>query len=185
MDELISLWLPIIVSAVVVHVASAIAWMFLPHHKPDWKRLPNEEQTLDKLRSENIPAGQYIFPYIEPSEMKKPESQARYEAGPHGTLNLWPGKPSMGRNMLLTFLFFVVTSIFVAYLASRALDPGAPYLDVFQIVGTAAILAYCFASIPNDIWFGKTCRAVCMNILDGIVYGLLTAGVFGWLWPGA
>jgi NADH:ubiquinone oxidoreductase subunit 3 (subunit A) len=183
MSELFGLWLPIIAAAAVGHIASAIAWIVMPHHKPEWRRIPNEDQFLDAVRSGKPAPGQYMFPYCEWSDMKDPEKKARYEAGPHGTLNVWRGAPNMNRNMFLTFVYFLVANVFIAYITSLALDPGAHYLTVFQIAGTAAIMAYCFASIPNAIWFGKPLRAVCTDLLDGIVYGLLTAGIYGWLWP--
>jgi NADH:ubiquinone oxidoreductase subunit 3 (subunit A) len=183
MEELVNLWLPIVVSAVLVFFASFIAWTVSTHHKPDWKKLPNEERVMEEVRGAKVSAGQYMFPYCDPSEMKDPTKKARYEAGPHGTVNVWPGPPNMGMNMVLTLVFFLVTSIFVAYLTSVALDPGARFAKVFQVAGTAAIMAYCFAFIPNNIWFHKPLRAVVMDILDGVVYGLITGATFGLLWP--
>ena len=184
MDELLGLWLPTVLSSVVVFIASFIAWTISPHHKPDWKRISNEDDFLEKVRSATIAPGQYIFPCCEDwSELKDPDKKARYEAGPHGILNLWPAAPNMPRNMFLTYLFFLVTGVFVGYITSLALDPGAAFVDVFQVAGTAGILAYCFAFMPNAIWFGKPLRAVVMDILDGLAYGLLTGIVFGWFWP--
>ena len=58
-----SLWLPILVSGVALFFASWAAWMLLPHHKPEWKGLPNEDAVMDTLRSANVPPGQYMFPY--------------------------------------------------------------------------------------------------------------------------
>ena len=185
MQELMSLWLPILVSTVVVHIASTICWMVSPHHKPDWKKLPNEDDMMDKIRSENIPPGQYIFPCVQMSEMKDPEMKKRWEAGPHGIVRVWKEAPNMGRNIGLTILFFFVTSIFVAYVGTLAIDGGAKFIKVFQVTGTVAIIGHCFAFIPNDIWFGTPRRAVMMKILDGLIYGLLTGVVFGALWPTA
>ncbi len=182
---LMDLWMPIVVSAVIVFVASAIVWMVLPHHKPDFKRLPNEDAFLAALRAGNVAPGQYIFPWYEPGEMKDPAKKKRYEAGPLGVLLVWGGCPNMGRNLGLSFIFYLVVGVFVAYLASHSLPAGAEYLRVFQVTGTAAIMAYCFASIPHAIWFGKPLRSTATDLLDGVVYGLLTAGTFGWLWPAA
>ena len=38
-------------------------------------------------------------------------------------------------------------------------------------------------NLPNSIWWGKPWRNTCLEALDGVLYGLLTAGSFGWLWP--
>lgn len=183
MNELMSLWLPILVSAVLVFIASALAWTVLPHHKADFKAMPDQKAFDDALASLNIEPGQYMFPYSSDSKkMKEPEFQERWKAGPNGTLNLWAGF-SMGRNLVLVFIFYLVTSIFVAYVCTLGLGAGDSYLRVFQLAGTTAILAYCFGSIPKDIWFNTPPRAVVTNLIDGVVFGLLTAGVFGWLWP--
>lgn len=88
-----------------------------------------------------------------------------------------------GKNLGLTFVFYLVTAVFVGYLGTLALKPGAGFSKVFQVTGTAAILAHCFAFMPNNIWFGTPKRAILMDVLDGVVYGLITGAVFGALWP--
>ena len=186
MDFLVDLWLPIVLSAVTVFVASALAWTVSPHHKADYKGLSDEASFLDAVRA-GIGAGQYMFPWCDMKDMKDPDRKAKWEKGPHGVLIVWPGKPNMGKNMTFTVIFFLVASALVAYIASVALagNPSPTYLEVFRISGTAAIMAYCLGLIPNAIWFGRSARSVVLDIVDGVVYGLLTAGFFGWLWPAA
>ncbi len=183
MAELMNLWLPIIACAAAVWIASFICWALSPHHKPDWRRFDKESELLDVCRGAS--PGQYIFPYVEPADFKDAEKKSAYEAGPHGTLNVWSGPPVMARNMVLTFATFVVVSLFIGYLASLALAPGADWMAVFRFTGTAGILAWCFASTPNDIWFGTPKRAMLTNLADGIAYGIVTGVVFASLWPGA
>ncbi|MCH8057392.1 MAG: hypothetical protein IIB78_05950 [Proteobacteria bacterium] len=184
MVDLLQLWLPILLSAVVVFIASALAWTVLPHHRADFKPVPDQKKFDQALASLGIKPGLYMFPYsADPKAMKEPAFVERWKAGPTGTFNLWANCPSMGRNMALSFLFYLVTSIFVAYVCTLGLREGDSYLRVFQLAGTTAIMAYCFGSIPKDIWFNTPRRAVVTCIIDGIVFGLLTAGVFGWLWP--
>ncbi len=184
MNDLMSLWLPILFSAVLVFIASALAWTVLPHHKADFKAMPDQKAFDDALASLNIEPGQYMFPYCSDSKkMKEPEFQARWKAGPNGVLNLWAGWPGMGRNMALSFVFYLVASVFVAYVCHLTLVSGAEPLRVFRLAGTVGIMAYCFGSIPKDIWFNTPPRAVVTNLIDGVVFGLLTAGAFAWLWP--
>lgn len=183
MAELLGLWLPILLCAIAVWFASFICWALSPHHKPDWKRYPQESELMDACKGAE--PGRYIFPFVEPMEMKDSDKKAFYDAGPHGTLNVWKGGTNMGKNMLLTLLSFVVASVFIAYLATLALEPGASWLSVFRFTGTAGVLAYCFASLPNDIWFGTPKRAVVLNIADGVLYGIVTGLVFASMWPGA
>src|SRR5262245_11535050 len=82
-----SLWLPIIVSGVALFFASWAAWMLLPHHKGEWKGLPDEEGVMTALRKFNIPPGQYNFPHAcNPNEMNTEDFKRRKEAGPGGYL---------------------------------------------------------------------------------------------------
>lgn len=187
MDFLAELWLPILLSSVAVFVASFLAWTVSPHHKPDFKKIPNEQGFLEALRTNNTPPGQYVFPYCHGLDMKDPEVKKRYMESPKGLLNVWPGLPNMGRNMVLSFIFYLVVGVFVAYIGNLALgdDPAPVYLRVFQVTGAAAVMAYCMALIPTAIWFNKPLRSTVMDVIDGVVYALLTAGFFGWLWPRA
>ncbi len=185
MNELAGLWIPIVVSAVAVFVASFVAWVLVGHHATDWKSLPEEEATIEHLQKSGIGPGQYLFPGRRPKSTNDNEEtrQQRMNSGPWGTVNIWARQPSMGRNLLQSFVFYLVTSFFVAYLATLALEPGAKFSPVFQVTGTAAILGYAFGGIPNAIWFGSHFRPALMDVLDGLCYGLLTGAIFGLLWP--
>lgn len=186
MEFLAQLWLPILVSSVVVFIASSIAWTVSPHHKKDVQKLPDEEAVTTALQQANIPPGTYMWPNAcSGEEMKSEAFQVKYEAGPWGTLNILPAKPSMPRNLSLVFLFYVVVGVFVAYITSEARAPGAGFGPVFQVAGATAVLAYCAGAIPNAIFFGKPGRFVLTDFIDGLIYGLLTGLTFALLWPGA
>jgi hypothetical protein len=85
--------------------------------------------------------------------------------------------------LLQWFLFSLVVSFFLAYLAANTLEPGAHYLEVFRVVGVAGFLAYAVGQVPASIWMGKPWAVAWKEVFDGLVYGLVTAGTFGWLWP--
>ena len=178
-----SLAIAIVVSAVVVWVLSALAWMVSPWHKNDFAGVPGEDKAREALKG--LPPGQYDIPHMSsPSEMKDPAMVSRFTEGPVGFLTIKPSKaPGMGGAMLATVLFYLFVSIAVAYVASRTLPVGAPYLKVFQVTGTVAWIAHSFAVIPDAIWFGKPKSAVAKALFDGMIYALFTGGVFGWLWP--
>jgi len=185
--EVITLyWLPIIVSAVVVFIASSLAWMVLPHHKADVRALPDEAELTAVLEKLKLPPGTYMWPNCEDArEMSSEAFQARFEAGPWGSINILPDKPNMGKNLAGVFLFYLVLSVLVAYVTGEAREPGAGFAPVFQIAATVAIIGYCFGSIPNAIFFGKPLRFMVTDFVDGLVYGILTGIVFAALWPGA
>lgn len=198
MDFLTHLWLPILASAAAVWVASALAWMAIGHHKNDWKALPDEQGFIDSLKRMGIPPGTYGFPEFRRCQgMSKQEKMALWEEmqkSPMGLLRVW-GPISMGKNMVLTFLVFLAVSVLVGYLGWVTLGHGATaagglaelprpdFAKVMQVTGTAGILAYCFASLPNDIWFQRSGREMLTSLIDGIAFGLITGAVFGWLWP--
>lgn len=183
MEFLISLWLPIVVSAVVLFFASFVAWTVLPHHKPDIRRWPDEDRLLAFIRESGAAPGDYMFPLCQGEDMKSEEGQRRYAAGPWGMVRVYPGQPSMGRNLVITFVFFLVVSLLVAWVGASGLAPGAAFGEVMRVVGVTAILAYTTGGIMYDVWFARPVRAILMDILDGIVYGLISGAIFALMWP--
>ena len=179
------LWLPILVSTVLVFAASNLVWMVLPHHKSDTRALPDEAGATDALGKQGLKPGLYRFPWARSmAEMKDPAFVAKLDKGPVGFVTVMPSGPfSMGRAMGLWIAYLVVIGACVAYLTGRVLQPGAHYLEVFRVAGTVAFLAYSGAQLPAAIWWGKPLGVAFKEILDGLLYGLLTAGAFGWLWP--
>ena len=183
MVELTSLWLPIVLSSVVLFFLSFLAWMVLPHHKPDWRGLPEENSFGTALSSLNLPPGNYAFPYCETTaEMKSEAFLERQKQGPNGTLQLWDGPCNMGANLVCQFLFFLATSFCLAYLATLGLQAGADFMTVFRFVGTAGILTYTAAAVPGSIWFKMRLPGY---IIDGLMYGLATGAIFAIFWPAA
>ena len=116
--------------------------------------------------------------------MKSAAMVEKYKLGPVGMMTVMPsGPPSMPRFLGQWFGFCLVVSIFVGYLAWHTLSAGANYLAVFRVVGTAAFLVYGLGHLSDGIWKGQTWSMTIKEVIDGLVYGLLTAGMFGWLWP--
>ena len=184
MVPLTSLWLPILLSAVVVFVLSSLLHMVLTYHRSDYKKLPNEEKLLDAIRNENPVRGAYFFPYCSHKEMGSPETVEKFKKGPVGLMTVLPsGPPSMGKSLTQWFLFCVVMGIFVAYLTGRVLQAGAAYLAVFRVAGTVAFVGYSASQVTDSIWRGQAWSATIKHMFDGLLYSLFTAGVFGWLWP--
>jgi hypothetical protein len=185
MVPVMSLWLPILLSAVLVFVVSSIIHMMLTYHRTDYSRLPDEEKVLDALRPLNVPPGEYIFPHAgSMAAMKDPAYAEKLKRGPVGMLTLRPtGAFNMGGSLAMWFVYSVVVSAFAAYVTSRAVDPGADYLAVFRFSGTVAFAGYSLALLQGSIWSFRRWSTTWKSVFDGLVYALLTAGVFGWLWP--
>ncbi len=175
--------MPILVAAVFVFIASSVVWMVLPHHKSDFAKTPDEDALRTALSG--IAPGAYVVPHVEnPAQMKEPENVAKYVDGPVGFINIVPsGSPTMGKQLTLTFVYYIVVGIFVSYLAGLSLSAGADYMVVFRFTSATAFVAYALSTPAAAIWFGMPWSQVAKNTVDALLYALLTGGVFGWLWP--
>jgi hypothetical protein len=180
-----ALWLPIVLSAVLVFMASSIIHMVLKYHNKDYTPLPNEDAVRAAIRAGNPPPAQYVIPYCaDMKDMEKPEMKQKYAEGPIAVINLMrPGRPNMGKLLGQWFAFILVLSFLIAYATAHAIPAGVPYLHVFRVVGMVGFLAYGMGQIPAAIWMGKPWKVAVKDLVDGLVYGLVTAGTFGWLWP--
>jgi hypothetical protein len=184
MVSLAALWLPILLAAVIVFFASSIMHMVLPYHRGDYKQLPDEEKILGVLRAAGLQRGLYVLPFATHKNMKSPELQEKYKQGPVGMLTVAPnGPPAMSKFLGLWFGYCLIIGFFVAYLTGHTVASGANYLVVFRVAGTAAFMAYGLGNLSNGIWKGQTWGVTIKEVVDGLIYGLLTAGTFGWLWP--
>ena len=184
MVPLTALWLPIVLSSIIVFVASSIMHMLLPYHHGDYRQLPEEDKLLAALRTVGLQRGLYIFPYGTHKEMKSPAMIEKYKQGPVGMITVFPsGPPAMPKYLGQWFAYTLIIGFFVAYLTGRTVAPGANYLGVFRVAGTAAFLAYGLGNLSNGIWKGQPWGMTLKEVIDGLVFGLLTAGTFGWLWP--
>jgi hypothetical protein len=170
---------------VIVFIASSVIHMVLPWHKNDYARVPDEERLRSALQPLAIPPGDYVVP--RPSgreELRAPEFLARVNEGPNLVLTVLPNGPwTMGRNLGLWFVYLVVVAVFAAYVTGRVLAPGADYMAVFRIAGTTAFLGFALALWQMSIWYRRAWSTTIKATIDGLVYALLAAGVFGWLWP--
>jgi len=182
---LTALWLPILLSAVAVFFASSIIHMVLPYHRTDYRKLPSEDAVMDALRRFSIPPGDYMMPCAgNPSAMKEAAFVDKIKKGPIAMMTIMPsGQWSMGPQLLQWFIYTLVVGLFAAYLTSRAVAPGAPYLEVSRFASTVAFVGYALGQWPQTIWYKRSVSTAIKSTIDGLIYGFLTGGVFGWLWP--
>lgn len=185
MVGLFALWLPILLSAVIVFIVSSIIHMASPWHKNDYPKMDDEDKVMDALRTLNIPPGDYMVPRpTDMKEMRSPGFTAKLNKGPKIIFTVLPaGRPPMTMNFIGWFLYSVVIGIFAGYVAGRALGVGAEYLQVFRFVGTVAFVGYSLALWQMSIWYNRSWSTTIKSTVDGLIYALLTAGTFGWLWP--
>lgn len=176
------LWIPIAVAGVATHIWSTLAWTVLPHHKPEWTKVPIEDDLQDLIANKGVPAGQYMFPFASDPKTMASEEFKQKNGKCRGMLVLWQAPLSMGPAIGKTFLFFLVAAFVVGYLCSIALMPGATFMKVFQFSTTAGLLAHCSAIFPHVFWFR---RKIAMELMDGVIFAVITGLAFSLLWPAA
>jgi len=179
------LWLPILISAVFVFVVSSVIHMLLPYHRNDFAKVPDEAGLQEALRKFGLPPGDYVVPCAGSAKgMRAPEYVDKLNKGPVLLMTVLPtGQPKMAGSLILWFLYGVLVSFCSAYIAFHALGPGAHYLAVFRFVGAAAFMGYALALLQNSIWYNRKWCSTLKSMFDGLIYALVTAGTFGWLWP--
>ena len=185
MISLTALWLPILLSAVFVFIISSVMHMVFTYRSSDFKGLKNDKEVMDALRPLDLPVGEFVFPYAKDNkERQTEEHKEKLNKGPVAFINVFPnGQPSMGASLIQWFLYSVLISLFSGYVAAEALIGQSDYLSVFRFVGTTAFMGYSFALLQNSIWYKRPWSTTLKSVFDGLIYGLITAGTFGWLWP--
>lgn len=186
MVPITSLLVPTLVAAVAVFVASSIIHMLLPYHRTDYTPVPDEDRFMDAVRPLTIPAGEYVVPFMPPGGMKDPAFLKKVEAGPRAFFTMMPpGMTGMGKMLAQWFVYCVVAEFFAAYVAGRALAPGADPMNVFRFTGTLVFVGFVLAGWQSSIWYMRKWSTSLKNTFDGIVYAAVSGAVFVWLWPGA
>ena len=182
---MLALWLPTILSAVAVFIASSVIHMISGFHKNDYPGPPNQDALSDAIRPFNLTPGDYMIPHpVDMKDMGSPEFKAKAERGPKIVFTVMPnGMTAMGPLLLQWFIYVLVISALAGYVACLALPAGAEYMSVFKVVALAAFLGYAGALWQAHIWFGKGFGLTLRATIDGLIYALITAGLFGWLWP--
>ena len=185
MVSVLSLLIPIALSAVLVFIASSVIHMVLAAwHRNDLRKFPNEDAVLNALRPLNLQPGEYGLPKPDSmKDMQTPEFQAKWKAGPVAFITVRPSDFSMGATMAQWFVYSLVVSVFAGYIAGVAFGPGTEYLRIMQVAGCVAFVGYAMGAPQQSIWWGQSWSRTFRNMLDGLLYGLLTGGTFGWLWP--
>jgi hypothetical protein len=184
MVSLTSLWLPILLSAVAVFIASSIIHMFLPYHRNDYKKVPSEDTVMDDLRKANLAPGDYLLPHPGgPEHMRSEEYKAKVNRGPVVMFTVMTGFFAMGKRFTQWFLYSLVVGALAGFLAVHTCAPGATFRRVFHIVGLFAFAGYGLALWPLSIWYNRSWATTIKSNIDALIYAVVTGAVFGWLWP--
>jgi len=180
MVSLSALLLPVVLTGVALFFASFLSWVVIPNHRDDWRALPGEATVIESLRSAGVAPGNYIYPHYAYGASKV-EHEAKMKQGPMGVMTVFPGM-TMGRNLGLTLLSYLVVCFCLAYLGTLGLKPGASFREVFRFFATASVLTFLTGIVQHSIWF--RCRIV-GHILETVVYAAIVGAIFAAFWPAA
>jgi hypothetical protein len=166
---------------------SSLVHMVFKWHNNEYRRLPNEEEARTALRSSAGSPGMYFVPHMSHhKEMQEPEMLKKFVDGPVAMITMRrAGPPTMGPALGQWFVLNLAVAALCAYLACRAVPAGASFLAVARYASLVTFAAYGVGAISSGIWMGKPWSAVFKELLDAFIYGLVTACVFGALWPAA
>lgn len=185
MHDLPELWLPILVAAVLVFVASSLIHMVFKWHNPDYRRLANEDEVQAALRSATSGPGQYSLPWCQGmKEMQSEAVQRKYAEGPVAMITVWPPGPrKMGPILAKWFLLNLLVAVVVAAVLLHVYGLTGDSRSVAHLAALLTFLTYAGGSIQLGIWMGKPWISVAKDLLDGGIYALVTSLAFLWLWP--
>jgi hypothetical protein len=186
MNALLSLWLPILLSAVVVFVISSLVHMVFKWHASDYHPFANEDAVRAAINAGNPKPGRYVLPHCK--DMKDMASEGmvkKYQEGPIGHFTLGPvGVPNMGKYLGLWFLLCVLVSAAAAAVASRLVPlDHASARTAAELVGAVSFIGYGFGTIQESIWSMRPWSGSAKYLLDAALYALGSALVFYWVWP--
>ena len=184
MNEALSLWLPVVVTAVLIFVASSLIHMVFKWHNSDYRKIANEDEVRAAIRASSPTPGQYVTPYcMDMKDMKDEAMMKKFLEGPVVFMTVRKnGPPNMGTTLILWFLFCLLVAAVAACVACQALGINADPRQVGYLVGVFSFMTYAAGSIPLGIWMGKPWGSVAKDVLDGFIYGVISGCTFMWLW---
>jgi hypothetical protein len=185
MVPLRQLWIPVLLSAALVFVASSVSHALVRFHRSDFGKLSVEPELLELLRKGAVGPGDYLFPRPSgPEEVRDPAFREKFRRGPAGLATILPpGGLPMGRTYLLWLLYAAAASALAAIVAGGAFPPGASAAAVFRTVAVVGFAAYGVAVWQDSIWYGRSFATSLRFTVDAVAYALLTGGAFAGLWP--
>jgi hypothetical protein len=183
MTILLTLWLPIVLSAVFVFVASCIIHMFLPWHTNDYVGVEQQDKVQELLRPFAIPPGDYMLPKCSTmAEMRTPEFKEKVAKGPVIIMTVLPGGGmAIGKNMLYWFLYLLVVAYGTAYVVGHSVQASSTCMAICKVAAMASFMGYCLSVWQMTIWYSRSVVTSLKTTADSLVYAAITASVFAWL----
>ena len=185
MSYIAELWIPIVLSAVLIFVASSLIHMVFKWHNSEYWKLSNEDEVRAVVRAGSPAPGQYVIPHCaDMKAMGSPEMQQKFAEGPCAFLTVRAsGMPKMGGALGMWFAYVLAVCLIAAYVGNKSLGEGASFFQVGRLVGALSFLSYAGGSVQYGIWMGKPWSSVAKDVLDAVIYAVIAGSVFGCFWP--
>jgi len=186
MNAIAQLWLPILVTAVLIFIASSLIHMVFKWHNRDYLKLGNEDEVRAVIRAGSPAPGQYVIPHcMDMKDMAGEAMKQKFREGPIALLTVRAnGMPNMGKSLGSWFVYCIAVAALAACLAIGAFPAGKEHANsAGHLVGMISFLTYFGGSVQLAIWMGKPWGAVAKDLLDSLIFGTISALVFMWLWP--
>jgi hypothetical protein len=176
---IIDFWLPILVAGALTFVVGALIWMVMPWHKTDFRKTNDEEGVRAALKGQQ--PGTYTVPHaLTNADYQSEQMQQKFKDGPQAFIIVVPsGLPQMGPKLIKMFGINLAVAALCAYFLVMA--PTDNYMDTFRLTCTVSWTAYGMAYLQESVWFGRPWSHTVKSLVDALIYGLVTGGVFGWL----
>lgn len=187
MVSVASLWLPIVLGAVLVFITSSLVHMVFKWHHSHYFRFSNEDEVRAAIRKGTPGPGHYVVPHcLDMKQAQSPEMLQKFAEGPIGHFFIEAnGTPKIGKHLAKWFALSLVIAFLAAYVAAHALPVGTPGGNVLRVIWTIVFLAYGAGPVMDGIWHGRPAREIVLDVLDALIYGFSTALPFALLWPKA
>jgi hypothetical protein len=185
MSTLAQLWMPILVTAILVFLASSLIHMVFKWHNSEYRKLANEDEVMAAVRAGAPTPGQYVMPHCADMKLMRDEAmQRKFRDGPVGLLTLRRnGAPHVGGSLLRWFVFVLAVAAIAGVVAAQAVGLPGNNRAGGHLVGMISLLTYAGGSVQNGIWMGRPWTAVAKDLLDSLIYATISALTFMWLWP--
>ena len=186
MNTIALIWLPILVTAVLIFFASSLIHMVFKWHNSDYRKLGNEDDVRAVIRAATPTPGQYVIPHcLDMKDMAGETMLQKFREGPVALLTIRPsGTPNMGKALGMWFAYCLAVAALAGCIAISVIAVGkANGQGGGCLVGMISLLTYFGGSVQMAIWMGKPWSAVAKDLLDSVIFSIISALVFMWLWP--
>ena len=184
MTPLMSLWLPVVLSAVAVWLLSSVIHMAMPWHKNDYPGVPDEDGLMAAMRPFGLTPGEYMLPRPKSgADMKSPEYLAKLAKGPVAILTIRHGTWKMAQTMTTWFIFALLVAVIAACMTGAVMAPGVEHDHVIHYAGGITFLCYAMGAAPLSIWYNRKWSTTFKNAFDSLIYGVATGLIFAAFWP--